>query len=142
MNQNQFEAMQTIMQCSRVFCDSMYRAMENAGLFDQGYQLGIKVEKFADSCTIKSMIELENNNLGIGTDIWKKNRMAQTNWAEWGWRVDDDPVAKEGTVPTMVGQKTAEDDRKAVGEKAVHPYPPDGLWLSSRDDSPVLDGGQ
>ena len=142
MNQKQYEAMQTITQCSRIFADSMYRAMENAGLFDQGYQLSVRVENFKDTFTIKSRVELENNNLGIGTELWKKNRMGQTNWLELGWMVDDDPIAKEGTVPTMVGQKTAEDDRKAVGEKAVHPYPPDGLWLSSRDDTPVLDGGK
>lgn len=142
MNQKQYEAMQTIMQCSRVFCDSMYRAMENAGLLDQGYKLAIRIKEDRDDLLLTEWIELENNELEIGSPVWHKNRMEQYRVCKEGWRVCDDPIAKKGTVPELVGKQTGTDDRKAVAETSAKPYPPDNMWISSRDDYPVLDGWQ
>ena len=55
----------------------------------------------------------------------------------------DDPYAKAGTLPPEVRASDGlKDVYKGAGKASAKAYPPDGLWLSSRDDCSFLDGGQ
>ena len=143
MEQKQYDAMQIIMQCSRAYADQMKKCMEHSGLFDNGFHLVVNVAPSKETGEDSWLnIELSEYRLVVGDEQYNKNRMEQFKFGERGWIVQNDPKAKAGTVPQNYGSKTTTDDGERVAEETRHPYPPDNLWISSRDYCPVLGGGQ
>ena len=143
MNQKQYESMQIITQCSRIFADQMQKCMENAGLMDDGFKLEVFVGQSASKelgawCSV----EMSEYLVDVGDEQYKKTRMEQYKIGNGEWSVRFDPKAKAGSVPQVFDGKTKDDVIEGMAKVSDHPYPPDNLWISSRDDYSVLDGGQ
>ena len=142
MDQKQYDAMQIITQCSRAFAEQMRKCMVNSGLVGKGFHLKVLVSPTTSAYSTYSEIELSEYITDVGEEQYKKTCMEQFRLGNDDWSVRHDPKAKAGTVPQNYGSKTAIDNGERVAEETRHPYPPDNLWISSRDDYPVLDGGQ
>lgn len=143
MTQDQYEKMATIMQCGRIFAEQIHKCMENSGLLDQGYSFDVRM---TNGCCLEDgadtyKVELTKDICTIPIEEYKKTSMEQYKFGRKGWTIYLDPVAKKGTVPPEVRVAKA-DDSKGRAKAATKPYPPDGLWLSSRDDYPYVDGGK
>lgn len=143
MEQKQYDAMQIIMQCSRAFADQMGKCLTNSGLMDKGFKLEVTIGQSASKEHGSwSNIELSEYLVDVGEEQYKKTRMEQWKLgSEEEWSVRFDPKAEAGTIPQIYGSKTTKDDCERVAEVSEHPYPPDNMWISSRDDYPVLGGG-
>ena len=139
MTNKKYDDMKAIMQFCRIFSEQMYTCLKNSGLLKEGYELHLRIGSLGKAIT--SMLELENNNLGIGEDEWHENRMEQFKFSGEPWIVYDDPIAKRYSVLPVVKLQQAEsegteshaDDGAEDGEK---PYPPFDMWISSADDHP------
>ena len=143
MDQKQYDAMQVITQCSRAFADQMKKCMENAGLTEKGFYLKVFIAP-SESITYKTYSEVELCEFitVVGEKQYKKTCMEQFKLGENDWSVRHDPKAEAGSVPQNYGSKATKDDGERVAEVSERPYPPDNLWISSRDDCLVLGGGQ
>lgn len=142
MNQKQYDDMTSIMQFGRIFSKAMRRAMENCGLLQKGYFLTVSSEEIEcdDGTVITGSVRLAKLFDGNNTD--HSEDMEQLEYNGERWVVIYDPYAKTGSVPPEVRIERKADDSKRVAKASGKPYPPDGLWLSSRDDNPDVVGGQ
>ena len=143
MTQDQYEKMATIMQCGRIFAEQIQKCMENSGLMEQKYEFSLRI---TNGCYMEDgadviKVELDKNICHTDEEEYKKTSMEQYKFGRKGWMIYLDPVAKKGTVPPEVRISKA-DDSQGRAKAATKPYPPDGLWLSSRDDYPYVDGGK
>lgn len=143
MNQQQYEAAHTILEFSRLFADAMRRAMENAGLLDEDFELHISVEKLELDYDPENPIlaDVELCRHVLRNPDFMKDRMMQFEYFQKGWVVSADPVVKCGSVPPTVGIEKKASGVFGSGEKAEKPTPPDGLWVSVHDDYPPVDRG-
>lgn len=142
MNQKQYDDMTTIMQCGRSFAKAMRTAMLNCGLLQAGFNLTVSVEDIicTDGTHLTGSIRLQR----LYDDEEKNDHsedMSQLEYNGERWAVVNDPYAKAGTLPPQICSGKA-NDSKRVAETGRHEDPVDGLWISSHDDPPVLDGGQ
>lgn len=143
MDQKQYDAMQIITQCSRAFADQMEKCMKNAGLIEKGFHLKVLIAPSASKLVgTYSEVELSEYISDVGEEQYKATCMEQFKLGDGDWSVRYDPKAKAGTVPENYGSKPTGNDSKGMAAVSEHPYPMDGFWISSRDDDPVLDGGQ
>lgn len=142
MDQKQYDAMQVITQCSRVFAEQMEKCMENAGLTEKGFYLKVLIAP-SESITHKTYSEVELCEFitVVGEEQYKKTCMEQFKLGKNDWSVRFDPKAKKGTVPELFGGKSKQDDCERMATVSEHPYPVDGFWISNRDDDPILGGG-
>lgn len=142
MDQEQYDSMQIIMQCSRIFAEQMEKCLVNARLMDKGFKLILTVGQSASKeYGSWSNIELSEYMADVGEEQYKKTRMEQWKLGNQDWSVRFDPKAKKGTVPELFGGKSKQDDRERMATVSEHPYPVDGFWISNRDDDPILGGG-
>ena len=143
MTDKRYADMTTIMQFCRIFSDQMHKCLKHTGMLDEGYSLRIWVGNYVGTDDImKVTIELENNSLGIGTDEWKKSRMQQEMYEERGWFVHADPKAEVGSIPPEIRyEDRTKNGMEGKGKAGEKPYPPDGLWVSSRYDPSDVDSG-
>ena len=143
MTQKQYEEMRTIMQFGRLFADAMRRAMENACLLDQDFELHVDIHKIdMDHRPNDALIEsVEITKCVSRNDDWQNDRMADFKFVQEGWIVNADPVIKGGVVPptvrTMETASRVFESRKTVQKET----PPDGLWISRFDDPYPMDSG-
>ena len=148
MDKKQYEEMQSIVQFGRLAVDAMLNAMKRCGLIENGYWLEMAVRNIYLPSTGETMIgsvrlnrPYDNENYRHDEDFYHMELRGK------GWEIIDDPCGKTGSVPTVVKpcdfDPTGADEGSTAGEKASeHPLPPDGLWLSSRDDPAYVGGGQ
>lgn len=142
MTHKQYEASQIIMQMSRIFADQMRKCLENAGLLDEGYQLNVHVGQpvgTVDKALNYVWLDKDSN---VRKDDYMKDKVWHYCFEGKGWVVVDDPVVKSGTVPPVVRIHAEEGRGEEDCETARKPLPPDGLWISCRDDYYPVDGGQ
>ena len=141
MTQKQYDDMTTIMQFSRLFASAMRKAMDNCGLTAKGFGLNVDVWDTVceDGTVLKGAIRLQRGYESPKID--HSEDMTQLNYLEEGWLVANDPYAKAGSIPPEVHfeKRTV---RQGMAEETGKPYPPDGLWVSSRDNPADVGGGQ
>ena len=142
MEQKQYDAMQIIMQCSRAYANQMEKCMTNAGLFDKGFHLTVRISPYPKDSRSLCDIEVSEYMTDVGEEQYYKTCMNQYRLKGADWRVRNDPIAEAGTVPENYGSRKETNDRKRVATVSEHHYPVDGFWISNRDDDPILDGGQ
>ena len=147
MDQKQYDDMATIMQFGILFATAMRRAMKNCGLLDKGFFLSVSSEDIVsfDGTHITGSVRLNRYFDHENPKMLKEDHsddMSQIEFDGERWSVIDDPYAKAGTVPPEVRASDGlKDVYKGAGKASAKAYPPDGLWLSSRDDYSFLDGG-
>ena len=139
MNQKQYDDMTSIMQFGRIFSKAMSRAMEHCGLLQKGFFLTVSSEDIEcdDGTHITGSVRLTSLD---GANVAES--MTQLEYEGERWIVINDPYAKTGSVPPEIHCERKADDRKGMAKTSDKPYPSDGLWISSRDDNPILDGEQ
>lgn len=143
MTDKRYADMVAIMQFSRIYTEQMHKCLKDSGMLDEGYHLRMWVGNFVGNDDImKATIELENNTFEIGTEEWHKSRMDQEMFEERGWFVSADPKTEIGGIPPEIRIDNRTKDRvERKGKTGEKPYPPDGLWISSRYDPSDVDSG-
>ncbi len=137
MNKQQYEAAHRIMGFCRVFIDQMNACLKNSGLKDLGYELCLDLmgATLSDGSRLNGSIYLQRFDNGKITTDW----LSQRNIEGKGWVIGVDYFAETGSLPENARWPVNRDDRTGEPKAASKPYPPDGLWISSYDDPPVLD---
>ena len=143
MNQQQYEAGQTIMQMSRIFAKAMRECMKNSGLLDDGFELHIKVWQPTEmeDVVLTETVSLEPKDY-VSLEHYHANSFDNHCYEGKGWVVINDPIVKCGAVPPTV--RTVETaNRIFSGRKEVQKEtPPDGLWISKYNDPYPVDLGE
>ena len=141
MTKKQYMDMTTIMQFGRIFSEQIDKCLLHTGLKEQGYEFRINISEVDGRNFIN--VVLEQNALTMPIGEYEKNRMSQYKISNDDWRVNHDPITEAGTIPATI---RAEEIRTAYAEAerktGTKPYPPDGLWVNSRDNYCDVDGGQ
>lgn len=147
MDREKYERMQSIVQFGRLASDAMRNAMKNAGLLDEGFWFEINVRNIHLQSTDEDMV----GSVRLFKPYDGQNRhdedFYQMNITGKGWEIIDDPITKTGIASELVKPCDVDPEGKAesgtAGKTASeHPLPPDGLWISSRDDPADVGGGK
>lgn len=138
MTQKQYDDMTSIMQFGRTFSDMMRKAMENCGLLQKGFFFNVDVcpVECEDGTVIMGAVRLRHR-YDIESD--HEEDMEQLEYNGERWCVINDPYAKTGTVPPEIRAEKKSNDRQGMGKASGKPYPPDNLWISSRDNYSDVD---
>ena len=144
MTQKQYADMATIMQFGRFFAEQIRRCMENAGLMEQKYNFELRI---TNGCYLDGedviKVQLEKAINSTEPEEFNETSMEQYKFGRKGWFVHYDPIAEEGSVPSEVRiSKARKTYAEAEGKTGSKPYPPDGLWISSRDYPADVGGGE
>ena len=143
MNKKQYEDAHAILSFCRIFTDQMVKCMKNSGLDKLGYHLNISFDPvtYEDNQVSIGRVGLEKEITFDGSNEWWTSAFIQRHMVDEGWVIGHDPYAKTGTLPENIRYPEERDVSKRVAEKAEHPYPPDGLWISIYDYPPYVDSG-
>lgn len=147
MTEKQYEDMTIISQFCRIFADQIRKCMENTGLLNEGFYLELSVRPSAvEARRDYSTVCIAKNLNEVGVDEWKATRMEQWKYDNEDWEVFYDPFAKSGTLPKEICYAERRSFEETLGEEncgaeGTKPFPPDGLWVSDRDNTCDVDGG-
>ena len=136
MTQKQYDDMATILKFCRIFADQMRICMKNTGLWDKGFLLTMDCFRTdcSDGCVLDGAVRMFRR---YDEESHHSEDMEQLSQEGKGWYVVHDPVAKTGSLPPDVKiEKCAKNVCKGSRKDATKPYPPDGMWISSYDDTP------
>ena len=129
----QYEALKVLSQCAENFADHVYKVFKRVGLDEiEGCRFSMEVDP--QFTTITRQVEFSRLN-----DSDKCGHFNFTKGVkDHEWRLSDTSSAE---FEILFG---SEDFRKRISEIAnsEHPLPADGLWISTHDDPPYVDGGQ
>lgn len=139
MDQKQYDAMDSIMTFSKIFADQITKCMINAGLIKEDFRFHLTIAPpISEERLSYEEIELRQP---VKNPRWYETAIEHYRFGNEEWRVYD--CAKAARIVQEVAEsKRTGNVSKRVAENPDKPYPPDGYWISSRDDNPVLDGGQ
>ena len=141
MEQHQYREMSEIMMDCMSFMNDVQKRMMDNGLFQNGYNILFFVGPVSESDDSFCRVTLAQFD-GMVTEQQRiKNMMEYWKDSEWKWRVQNDPVAEKGPVqPTA--ESSGADVQTGKREDPGKSDPLDGLWISSSDNDPSMDGGQ
>ena len=150
MDQKQYIDITSLMEISRGYAEIIHQCMDNHGLLKDGFEFTVRItnKQYLNTSDDYLLVEIEKSISKTDHDEYKATSFVQ---AKCGgeWRICNDPVAEEGSVPPVVAdilRKQSEIRQefrgKAMAEGTSKPYPMDGMWISSHDDPPVLGGGR
>ena len=128
----QYEALKVLSLCAENFVDHIEKVFKRTGL-----------DK-VDGCRFAMFFEPKYEMIGRKIEFGSFSEVEKCGYMELlrevrdnEWKLDSTSTAE---FKILLGD---EDFRKRISEIAdsEHPLPTDGLWISSHDDPPYVDGG-
>ena len=129
MNKEQFEVARAIMELSKAFADQMRKSMVRSGLLEDGYTLRVNVfPQYAmdDGSILRNTVEV--------TNLTYEESFNAFEFLKKGWETIHEPKIDEGTTDAEC-KRDPESEKDGAGTEAEKPLAPDGLWISSADDT-------
>ena len=130
MNKEQFEVAQAIMELSKAFADQMRKSMIRSGLLEDGYTLRVNVfPQYAindDNSILRNTVEI--------TNLTYEESFNAFEFLKKGWETIHEPEIDAGTADAEC-KRDPESEEDGAGTETEKPFAPDGLWISSADDT-------
>ena len=129
MNKEQFEVAQAIMELSKAFADQMRKSMIRSGLIEDGYTLRVHVfpqYTLPDGTPLRNTVEITNGTYDESFNAFE--------YLKEGWETMHEPEIDAGTADAEC-KRDPESEEDGAGTETEKPLAPDGLWISSADDT-------
>ena len=140
MDQKQRDAMESIMTFGRIFADQITKCMMNAGLIKEDYRFYITIAPPVSKDRLSyAEVQLRQS---VGNPRWHETAMEHFRFGNERWKTYHEFGTEKMSIQELAEPERGRVVSERVSENPDKPYPPDGYWISSRDDNPVLDGGQ
>ena len=129
MNKEQYEASKIILKLSEVFVNQIRNTMVRTGLIDDGYKFRIDIfpsYEVSEGCFLKDTIDITNGKCA--------ESFCKFNYRGEGWKTLYEPEINAGTADAEC-KRDPESEEDGAGTETEKPLAPDGLWISSADDT-------
>lgn len=130
MNKEQFEVARAIVELSKAFADQMRKSMVRSGLFEDGYRLTLDIfptYEVTSNRWLKNTISISDGKV--------INSFCCYKYRDEGWKTMYVPEKIDTGTADAECKRDPESEEDGAGTETEKPLAPDGLWISSADDT-------